>query len=89
MTGLCDSFGLAMRQLRQERSWSQEMLAEKADLNRSYIGELERGQAIPSLITLDKLADAFGVSAVQLLTHCERIHYAQTMSRLKLTSIAC
>ena len=47
MTELSRSFGNAVRQVREERGWSQERLAEHADLNRSYIGDLERGRAMP------------------------------------------
>ena len=56
MTELSRSFGNAVRQVREERGWSQERLAEHADLNRSYVGDLERGRAMPSLVTLTKLA---------------------------------
>jgi len=46
MSQLPNHFGLALRNLREQKGWSQEALAEHADLNRSYVGELERGQAI-------------------------------------------
>lgn len=52
MTELIHDFGLAVRHFRDQRGWSQELLAEKADLNRSYLGEVERGRAIPSLVTV-------------------------------------
>lgn len=68
---LTREFGLAIRRLREARGWSQERLAEAADMNRSYIGEVERGAAIPSLITIDKLAAALGTSASGVLAHCE------------------
>jgi transcriptional regulator with XRE-family HTH domain len=83
------SFGTAVRHLREERGWSQEVLADHADLNRSYIGELERGQAIPSLLTLKKLSNALGVSLSNLLAHTERIEQTRLLKGIKLTSIAC
>ncbi len=52
MTSLSASFGAVVRHLREERGWSQEQLAEFADLNRSYVGDLERGRAMPSLATM-------------------------------------
>ncbi|MRV72925.1 helix-turn-helix domain-containing protein [Duganella sp. FT92W] len=70
-TMLTREFGLAIRRLREARGWSQERLAEAADMNRSYIGEVERGAAIPSLVTIDKLAAALGTSASGVLAHCE------------------
>ena len=57
-----------MRRLREARGWSQEQLAEYAGLNRSYVGEVERGSAIASIVTVDKLARAFQVPIEHLLT---------------------
>jgi transcriptional regulator with XRE-family HTH domain len=82
-------FGMAIRQLRERKSWSQESLAEYADLNRSYVGELERGQAIASLTTIEKLAAAFGVSVTTLVSHAERISSTRTLRGIDLTAIAC
>jgi transcriptional regulator with XRE-family HTH domain len=65
-------FGSAVRAVRAQRGWSQERLAEAADLNRSYLGEIERGLVSPSLATLEKLAAAFGLTASQLLSRCEQ-----------------
>ena len=72
MSGLIDSFGSAVRHLREAQGWSQELLAEKADLNRSYLGEVERGKVIPSLATVAKLAAALEISLSRLLSHCEQ-----------------
>ena len=55
---LVAGFGIGVRQLREARGWSQERLAEHANLNRSYIGEIERGCVIASLTTVEKLAAA-------------------------------
>ena len=60
-------FGRAVRHWRRQRGWSQELLAEKADINRSYLGEVERGLAAPSLLTIAKLAQGLGVSMALLL----------------------
>ena len=58
MSTLVQTFGTAVRQLREGRGWSQEQLSEHANLNRSYVGEIERGQVIPSIVTAEKLARA-------------------------------
>jgi transcriptional regulator with XRE-family HTH domain len=89
MNQIVSSFGITLRQLREERGWSQEALAEHADLNRSYIGELERGKAIPSLLTLKKLSVALGVSLSNLLAHTERIAQTRLLRGIELTAIAC
>ena len=72
MSDLIQSFGSAVRHFRESAGWSQEFLAEKADLNRSYLGEVERGRVVPSLATAGKLAAALGLSLSSLLSHCER-----------------
>lgn len=69
---LCRRFGRVVRQVREQRLLSQEQLAELADLNRSYLGEIERGQVVPSLATLDKLAGALEIALSDLLHQCEK-----------------
>jgi len=66
-----EQFSLVLRKMREERGWSQEQLAERADLNRSYLGEVERGRAIPSLVTASKLAVALEVQLSSLIARCE------------------
>ncbi len=56
-----------IRLLRNSRHWSQEVLAEFADLNRTYIGALERAEGNPCLDNIEKIADAFGVPVHRLL----------------------
>jgi len=65
------SFGEVVRRLRTERGWSQERLAERADLNRSYVGEIERDLAVPSLQTADKIASALETRLSALIAQCE------------------
>ncbi|MBN3786815.1 helix-turn-helix transcriptional regulator [Burkholderia sp. Ac-20353] len=68
MNDLIQHFGATVRRLREARTWSQEQLAEQAGLNRSYVGEIERGEAIASIVTADKIARAFDVSISALLS---------------------
>jgi transcriptional regulator with XRE-family HTH domain len=68
-----EQFAQMLRQLREERGWSQEQLAERADLNRSYLGEVERGRAVPSIITVSKLARALEIQMSSLIARCEHI----------------
>ena len=67
MTEVVRNFGAAVRLLREAQAWSQEQLAEHAGLNRSYIGEIERGRVTASIITVDKLARALDVPMAELL----------------------
>lgn len=65
-------FGLILRKKRRCRGWSQEVLAELANLNRTYVGEIERGSVIPSIVTLEKLARALHTTPAELLADCEK-----------------
>ena len=62
--------GNRVRELRHRLDWTQENLAEKADLNPSYIGQIERGTKKISILTLQKLARAIGVPIAVLLDDC-------------------
>ncbi|BBL25940.1 MULTISPECIES: helix-turn-helix domain-containing protein [Comamonas] len=83
---LVQDFGLAVRQLREGHGWSQEHLAAQSDLNRSYVGEIERGQVAPSLITLHKLAQALHLGTADLLAHAERIRLQRESQRQHLAT---
>lgn len=65
-------FGRVVKQLREEHRYSQEALADRASLNRTYLGEVERGVAVPSLATIAKIACAFNISASELIARSER-----------------
>ncbi len=57
-----------LRVLRAARGLSQEKLAERASLHRTYVGSVERGERNVSLDNIDRLAKALNVQAVDLLT---------------------
>jgi len=61
------SLGNSIRELRTKKDWSQEDLAEKADLHRNYMSSVERGERNVSLKNIIKIADAFGIRASDLL----------------------
>jgi len=56
------SFGPNLRRWRDKRGYSQEKLAQLADLHRTEIGLLERGEREPKLGIITKLAGALGIS---------------------------
>jgi transcriptional regulator with XRE-family HTH domain len=60
-------FGLRLRQLRQQRGWTQVVMSEKVGIDRSYISDMERGKKNVCLPTLEVLALAFEVTISQLL----------------------
>lgn len=61
------SLGQAVRELRLAKGWSQEAFADYAEIDRSYIGGIERGEHNIALINLVKIASTLGIKAAQLL----------------------
>ena len=59
--------GMAIRGLRLEVGRSQEALALDAEIDRSYLGGIERGEHNLTLVNLSKVARALGVPASDLL----------------------
>jgi len=88
-SALVQSFGIGVRQLREAQGWSQERLAENSNLNRSYIGEIERGCAIASLLTVEKLATALKLTPSALVTRGEAISQMNLVRGISLMAIAC
>jgi transcriptional regulator with XRE-family HTH domain len=58
--------GKRIRNLREGRGISQEVLAEKSSLHRTYIGGVERGLRNPSLKSLQRIAKGLGVGVGDL-----------------------
>lgn len=59
-------YGKRIEQLRTERGWTQEQLAERAGLGQSSIALIENGLRWPRESTLNKLAAAFGCDVSNL-----------------------
>jgi len=60
-------FGDRVRQLRKQKDISQEELAHRADLHRTYIGMIERAEKNITLMNIEKIAAALDVSISDLL----------------------
>lgn len=59
--------GLNVRRLRLGRDLSQEALAFEADIALNYLSEIERGLRNPTMLVVDRLAKALGVSVAHLV----------------------
>jgi transcriptional regulator with XRE-family HTH domain len=58
-----------LRRLRQKRGLSQEELADRAGLNRNYVGMIEREENAPTVDALEQIAKALNINAVELFSN--------------------
>ena len=65
---ILSAFGATLRAYRQEAGLSQEKLAAKAGLDRTYVGGAERGERNVALINIVRLAEALGVAPADLVS---------------------
>ena len=65
------ALGRAVRAVRVERGLSQEALADRSGMHRTYVGGIERGERNLAYENLLKLAEALGVPASELLARAE------------------
>lgn len=65
--GLRERVARNLRRLRQEKSVSQEELANLAQVNRNYVGMLEREEYAASIDMLEKLAAALDIDPIEFL----------------------
>ncbi len=70
------AFGAVVLSMRVERQISQETLANMAEIGRSHMGKIERGEHMPNLALILRIANALGCPASEVI--------AETESKLKL-----
>jgi len=64
-TDICQRVGKRIRQLRTERKWTQQMLADHADIGQDHLSELERGKKEIGIRVLERIAAALDVRLKQ------------------------
>lgn len=62
-----ERLALNLRRLRQQKGWSQEEFAFRAEIHRTYVSDLERGARNPTISVVEKLANALEVKLGDLL----------------------
>jgi transcriptional regulator with XRE-family HTH domain len=67
------SFGRAIRERRHALDISQEELAARSGLHRTYLADLERGNRNPSLESIHAVANGLGIQVSELFRHVERL----------------
>ena len=75
------ALGSVIYQLRRERKLSQEQLALEAEVDRTRTGEIERGEANPTVDTLTRIADVLGYTLGTLIVRAELIAYKEVSCR--------
>ncbi|WP_373148740.1 helix-turn-helix domain-containing protein [Bifidobacterium breve] len=68
ISGRRRAFGERLVTLRRSRGFSQERLALASDMDRSYVGRIERGEQSVSLDKIFALSDALGIDPVELFS---------------------
>ena len=62
----CKEFGAVIRQLRINAGFSQESFAAHADIHRTYMGGIERGERNPTLTNIIKIAQALNIKPEEI-----------------------
>jgi transcriptional regulator with XRE-family HTH domain len=65
-----------VRDFRKGRGVSQEALADLIDMDRTYLGGIERGERNPAYANIRRIAAALGVTASELIRRAEEIEAA-------------
>lgn len=68
---IADAFGTAIREKRHALDLSQEELASRCRLHRTYLADVERGERNPSLVSIVRIASGLGVPPSALMTTME------------------
>lgn len=66
MTKSSKQLGLRIGGLRDAHGWSQRLCAAFLGINHSYLAEIELGKRNPTLRSLEKIADGFGITLEEL-----------------------
>jgi len=64
-TDICVWVGRRIRVLRTQKGWTQQILADHAELTREHISELENGKKEIGIRTIERIASAFDLSLAE------------------------
>jgi transcriptional regulator with XRE-family HTH domain len=75
--------GRRIKELREQKKMAQKDLAYAADLDRSYIASIENGQRNVSIVNIEKIASALGVSLKEFFNDGELFHNHENHKKQK------
>jgi transcriptional regulator with XRE-family HTH domain len=81
MTDLPSRLGRAIKQLRRDRRITQQALAKKTGLHRTYLSDMERGVRNPSLISVGRVAAALDIPLSELFKLAEADRPTSTQTK--------
>jgi transcriptional regulator with XRE-family HTH domain len=64
---ILERFGQRVRELRKDQGYSQESFAYAYELDRTYMGGIERGERNVALRNIERIADTLGITVSELL----------------------
>lgn len=64
--------GVHLRNIREDRGWSQEEFAAQCGLHRTYVGAVERGEYNLTLLTMRRITQALGITLSAAIAAIER-----------------
>ncbi len=64
---ICKRLGARIKRLREDKNWSQEELADRTDLHRTYVSAVERGVRNPTITVIKRIADGLETSLSELM----------------------
>jgi transcriptional regulator with XRE-family HTH domain len=70
--GICERFGYVVKVRREALALTQEDLAEKASIHRTYLSDVERGTRNVSLINIERIASALSLPVSELFRQIEK-----------------
>lgn len=71
MEKLSELFGQAIRKLRKNTGITQEVLAQKAHIDRTYMSSIERGKKNPTIKVIYKISQGLGISVSDIINEFE------------------
>ena len=77
---LAAAFGAAVRSARTSRGIAQEALAHLSRIERSHLGKVERGEHVPTIAAVLKIAKALNISGAELMALAEAMLPADYLS---------
>ena len=91
------TLGTSLRYLREQHGMSLRALAERVDFSASFLSQIENGQCSPSISSMEKIANALGVTLgqfflsanqqVNIVRASDRAHMALDWSRAEIASL--